>query len=1077
MKRSRLTAAIVSASAAALLGGADARSVRGRGTRNDNARSTKRTASPTNHRPPIEDARRAEKIELWHARQRDERAGSPVEEREEQPRRRSLYSSASHHKKTGSYGDVSVRHVADPGFRTEPDVPAPLGSSGGAPPPPGPARLPSSPREIVSHSAPAGHSKGSAADPGGNSSSGGPTVYYPLFTPERQAGRCAADGQEPREYYDRSRSAYFLYRSPEDCCKQWYHDVAGCLEGFAFPVDGQLLKRNGETGKLAHYGEQQGMVANSVGEGSFEAIDVYDPNASSEDQNEEPASSAAGDSSSSSGGIPADEVFPTASPDTPWPTAVPTDGAAAVTNPGRGDVLTPSRHRGEVVFDESFESGDFNNYDWTLIASSQGMDTWEADMSATAYDGSYAARPGVLSVPGSSSTLEIDLEAYGLAGGGLLTFAVMAAVEMPVDRLTFRINDYVIRKFDRVSPHGDWEEVSILLLPGEHHLSWRYEYYGVPGLDGPEAEGYAMDPDRGGNSWLDGIQLRAFTDTVEFRDDGAPWELLSSSSGASWALAEDEDAYAGDRSYIAYTDDIVGNDGAAVLTWTIIAGPRGGVLSFAAFASVSAPHDLLEVAVHGVPEVALTWPSEEWETRSVELGPGQQVVTWRLVKNAPGLDPDLLRAVARPEHYEGWAKIDAVAYTDKAGLLPPTTTTSTTSERTTTTTEEPTTTTEEPTTTTEEPTTTTEEPTTTTEEPTTTTKATEVVTTTTTTTTKATELPKTDEMEQNFASNSGCLPGYYPVPGLPACCVEEPDFLGDGACDPWEPYNTAACAYDLGDCCPGSCAPDSAYGCDTEQGDTGSDGEEIGPFGFFCLDPRYSIIDEDKCAVADREWIGDGGCDSEGDYNTAECGWDMGDCCEETCDNDHSFYPCKNPDQPLVCLDPGVTVEQEVRSSIVSPLLRSAASPFYFHDGFENNVLAPPHWHTGLGGASWSVERDETGNHLAEARTEDIDANGGAATLRLTVSSPRGGTLSFLVMALHRAPHEDLVIKVDGAVHEVVSPAEGWQSLAVELTGGGEHVVEWVHRKNPALIDDASDSSASGSEGVSRVDEVTFTPI
>lgn len=103
--------------------------------------------------------------------------------------------------------------------------------------------------------------------------------------------------------------------------------------------------------------------------------------------------------------------------------------------------------------------------------------------------------------------------------------------------------------------------------------------------------------------------------------------------------------------------------------------------------------------------------------------------------------------------------------------------------------------------------------------------------------------------------------------GLPNCCLEEPNYLGDGACDPSAPYNTEECAFDLGDCCYETCNTDSPYGCLTVEGNA----EEVGPFGFFCLDPRYSVIDEEKCKVENRGWIGDGGCDAEGGYNTEEC--------------------------------------------------------------------------------------------------------------------------------------------------------------------------------------------------------------
>ena len=151
------------------------------------------------------------------------------------------------------------------------------------------------------------------------------------------------------------------------------------------------------------------------------------------------------------------------------------------------------------------------------------------------------------------------------------------------------------------------------------------------------------------------------------------------------------------------------------------------------------------------------------------------------------------------------------------------------------------------------------------------------------------------------SSSEDCPDGTSPVHALPGCCVPDPSFLGDGACDAEGSYNTAACGYDLGDCCRESCDPASLFGCDLKAAD---DVEGYGPFGFYCLDPAYSRIDEARC-TAERRWIGDGGCDP--DFNTPECDWDGGDCCRQTCDEEMGYfecgvgsgnqeYDCRNPD-------------------------------------------------------------------------------------------------------------------------------------------------------------------------------------
>ena len=135
---------------------------------------------------------------------------------------------------------------------------------------------------------------------------------------------------------------------------------------------------------------------------------------------------------------------------------------------------------------------------------------------------------------------------------------------------------------------------------------------------------------------------------------------------------------------------------------------------------------------------------------------------------------------------------------------------------------------------------------------------------------------------------------------MPACCVEDASFLGDGACDAYAPYNTKECGYDLGDCCRESCRPATTFACAAKEGDA------YGPFGFYCLDPQHggTAIDEERCGAENREWVGDGGCDPE--YNTAECGWDGGDCCRDSCDDRFAYYECGREAQPFDCQNPDI---------------------------------------------------------------------------------------------------------------------------------------------------------------------------
>ena len=51
-------------------------------------------------------------------------------------------------------------------------------------------------------------------------------------------------------------------------------------------------------------------------------------------------------------------------------------------------------------------------------------------------------------------------------------------------------------------------------------------------------------------------------------------------------------------------------------------------------------------------------------------------------------------------------------------------------------------------------------------------------------------------------------------------------------------------------------------------------------------------IHDTYCNVVNAKWLGDGVCDKTGGYNTKECHYDEGDCCEETCSNIRAKLLC-----------------------------------------------------------------------------------------------------------------------------------------------------------------------------------------
>jgi hypothetical protein len=114
--------------------------------------------------------------------------------------------------------------------------------------------------------------------------------------------------------------------------------------------------------------------------------------------------------------------------------------------------------------------------------------------------------------------------------------------------------------------------------------------------------------------------------------------------------------------------------------------------------------------------------------------------------------------------------------------------------------------------------------------------------------------------------------------GPPVCNVPEWCQLqrGDGVCH--AATNNEGCSYDDGDCCEETCV-----------------GEKCGQqWGYDCRNPLYNPYA--KTCAENSQIFGDGLCHDAA--NNEGCGYDGGDCCEETCVGDNCGawgYTCRDP--------------------------------------------------------------------------------------------------------------------------------------------------------------------------------------
>jgi len=452
-------------------------------------------------------------------------------------------------------------------------------------------------------------------------------------------------------------------------------------------------------------------------------------------------------------------------------------------------------------------------------------------------------------------------------------------------------------------------------------------------------------------------------DTSSDDDDTvAAWQIVQQASNGGHVLKADTRSIV--RSNPANSQSITTYQGKASMSINIITGLFGGKLHFALLSKVHTPIDVLEIHIDDSPYMAITTSSSEWQPYSVEIPQGKHIVTFTHISNPANLPMLTLESMGQP----GSSILDGLQYIDNIdpALITPVPTRSPTQEPSIAPTkytippqnycaeslskiqETCWTVNDKPLTCNDDPSVcpqgticwgdvdceipmeamstswldTTPSPSITTSHSspsqgqnycapfgTSLSSIKEMCSSGLLATCNTGDDPcplgtgcwgniQCNPIEEELIQYSSCPEGLSSPQGLPGCCVPDPNFLGDGACDAYSPYNTAECNYDGGDCCKESCDPNSLYACAAKEGDA------YGPFGFFCIDPQYAHIDEDRCLAENREWIGDGGCDP--DYNTEACGWDGGDCCKETCDEKYGYYKCGRDAQPFDCRDPNI---------------------------------------------------------------------------------------------------------------------------------------------------------------------------
>ena len=159
-----------------------------------------------------------------------------------------------------------------------------------------------------------------------------------------------------------------------------------------------------------------------------------------------------------------------------------------------------------------------------------------------------------------------------------------------------------------------------------------------------------------------------------------------------------------------------------------------------------------------------------------------------------------------------------------------------------------------------------------------------------------------DLVESDPTDPPSMEPTYTPsMTSTPVSCMAKPKQVGNGVCNKNGKNNVESCMWDGGDCCEQSCLnnPNPKYAA------------RCGRNGYQCLDPAFvssptAAPDQEECAAPKPHSVGNGVCNhNNGKNNVADCGWDGGDCCEESClDNPNPKHVKRCGMRGYHCLDP-----------------------------------------------------------------------------------------------------------------------------------------------------------------------------